>query len=208
MEFDFDRTQLRDQRPTPGRINRPRLTHGELDDEFKERFYIPEVSKSSKASFAKQALADPSYTFHDLHVCHKKGPNGSPTYDEAGFQLDWCKVDKWMKPTSYSKSRAVNGMNRALERAAKEEKTMYDAFFVDGKGPDNTSSCQVTNYIKDHVSKDLHVPWHQIDAKRVSEWEKKGFPQQKADEWWREPNEEEKKRMLKMMTGASLRKDL
>jgi hypothetical protein len=42
----------------------------------------------------------------------------------------------------------------------------------------------------------------------MAEWEEKCFPQQKADEWWRKPNEEEKKRMMKMMTGASLRKDL
>jgi hypothetical protein len=97
--------------------------------------------------YAKQALADPSYTFHDLHVCHKKGRNGSPTYDEAGFQLDWDKVDKWMKPQSYSKSRAVNGMNRALERAAKEEKLTYEAFFIDGKGPSDGSG-QVMDYIK------------------------------------------------------------
>jgi hypothetical protein len=42
----------------------------------------------------------------------------------------------------------------------------------------------------------------------MAEWEEKGFPQQKADEWWHKPNEEEKKRMMKMMTGVSLRKDL
>lgn len=216
LEFDYDRSQLRDSRPTPGRINRPRLSERELTHEFKERFYIPElqrpkgVSKNSDEWYKKMALADPTKTFHDLHVCHEKGRDGSPTYDEGGFQLDWEKVDRWMKPQAYNKKRMVRGMNRAVDEAQREENSMFGIFFVDGKLPDgeDDNGVWLKNYVKDHVSKDLGVPWHQISSKSLKEWEQKGFEKVNANDWWKKPTDEEKKRISKMMVGASLRKDL
>lgn len=46
---------------------------------------------------------NPLSAFHDLDRCNQKGREGSPTYDSAGFQLDFNKVENWMKPTSYNK---------------------------------------------------------------------------------------------------------
>ncbi|KAI0836907.1 hypothetical protein F5Y06DRAFT_96968 [Hypoxylon sp. FL0890] len=215
LEFDFDRSQLRDPRPTPGRVKPPRWTEFDMPKGFKERFYVPEPEKSQgrlnalqKDKLHRQAsILDPSKSFHCLHICHQKGREGSPTYDEAGFQLDWDKVDKWMKPMTYNKTSILNGMERVLDRQEREQRTMYDIFFVDGKGPDAHSSI-VEHYLKDHVSKDLGVPWHQIGPVQLFEWEKKGFSKQKADEWWREPNEVERARQNKMLVGARLRKDL
>ncbi|KAI1763536.1 hypothetical protein GGR53DRAFT_366429 [Hypoxylon sp. FL1150] len=216
LEFDYDRSQLRDPRPTPGRIKRPRYAEFDLPEEFKQRFHIPgpgepkgrRLSAYEKQKiFEENALTNPTYAFHDLYVCHKKGRDGSPTYDEGGFQLDWKKVDDWMKPMSYNKSAIMNGAARAQERRRREEREMYGIFFVDGKAPESESST-VMQYLKDHVSKDLGVPYHQIGPGQLIEWEKRGFPKQQAEEWWRTPNEEEKKRMSKMSKGSSLRKDL
>ncbi|KAI1371307.1 hypothetical protein F4677DRAFT_315631 [Hypoxylon crocopeplum] len=215
LEFDYDRSQLRDPRATPGRVKRPRREGGDLPAGFKQRFYVPEPEKpkgrlnafQKDELFRQQAFLDPSETFHDLYVCHRKGRAGAPTYDSAGFRLDWKKVDEWMKPKPFSRSSAVKGMERALERHAREERVMYDIFFVDGKGPKAESS-DVTNYMRDHVSKDLGIPWHQIGPKQLVKWGEKGFPKLKAEEWWQEPNEVEEQRMLKMLSGGSLRKDL
>ncbi|CAG9998456.1 unnamed protein product [Clonostachys byssicola] len=213
LEFDYDRTQLRDQRLTPGRESRPRLDSSKVDvDELKTRFSMPWLDKPKKKgpnAYELEVREDVTHPFHHLHVCHKKGPNGSPTYDNAGYQLDWQKVNKWMKPQGYSKSRAVGGMMKALKEAEELEKLLYSVFFIKGKGPDGASGTQVKDYIMDHMSKDLGIPWHQVKLKKnILAWEKKGFPQQDATTWWHEPNAEEQKRMLKMMEGASLRKDL
>ncbi|KAH7120379.1 hypothetical protein B0J13DRAFT_567872 [Dactylonectria estremocensis] len=207
LEFDYDRTQLRDQRPTPGRENRPRLEDSDIDfDELKTRFSMPWLDKPK--GNGSDEYEDPTYVFHDLHVCHKKGPNGSPTYDNAGYQLDWKKVDKWMKPAGYSKRGAMSGMNRALKVAKDLEELLYSVFFVNGKGPDGADAIHVKGYVLDHMSKDLGIPWHQMKLKKhILAWQKKGFLQQDANTWWRQPNEEEKKRMTKMMTGSILRKD-
>ncbi|TRX93446.1 hypothetical protein FHL15_005721 [Xylaria flabelliformis] len=220
LEFDYDRSQLRDPRATPGRVRRPRLEDldRELTKEFRERFTIPEVKVPKRGCSAaqkeklyeKQALVDPTATFHDLNVCYKKGPGGSPTYDSAGFQLDYDKVAEWKKPQRYNKSRIMKGMDRSLARAELEEREIFETFFVEGKGAGADVGLKhiILDYVKDHISKDLGVPWHQIGPKQAREWQEKGFEKKKFSEWWCEPNEEENKRMSKMMTGASLRKDL
>lgn len=41
---------------------------------------------------------NPAFAFHDIARCYKKGRNGSPTYEDAGFQLDYNKVCDWKKP--------------------------------------------------------------------------------------------------------------
>ncbi|KAK5625428.1 hypothetical protein RRF57_001144 [Xylaria bambusicola] len=213
LEFDYDRSQLRDPRQTPGRVRRPRLRALEVTEEFKQQFFIPhaERPKGRLNAYQKdqlrreQGLLDPTHTFHDLYVCHKNGPHGTPAYDSAGFQLDYRKVDEWIKPKPYRKSRMMHGLESSLERGECEMRAMYEIFFVQDDGPGSTS---VMDYVKDHISKDLNVPWHQIDAGRAHEWQQKGFEKKKFSEWWREPNEEERKRMSRMMEGASLRKDL
>jgi hypothetical protein len=212
LEFDYDRN---DPRPTPGRIKRPRFENSELSEDWKRKFYIPEPDKppgrlnavQKDILYEKKALLDPSDMFHHLYVCHKKGPNGSPTYDSAGFELDWHKVDRWMKPQPYNKNAMVKGMERAVDKAVKDNRKMYEIFFEDGKPP-SVHDHIYGNYMKDHVSKDLGIPFHQITPAYFQEWEQKGFTKAKAKLWWHEPNDVEKQRMLKMQIGCSLRKDL
>ncbi|KAI0426822.1 hypothetical protein F5Y09DRAFT_345265 [Xylaria sp. FL1042] len=159
LEFDYDQSQLRDPRPTPGRMRRPRLSErpkGRLNAHQKDFLY------------KEQALLDPAMTFHSLNVCHKNGPHGQPTYDSAGFQLDFEKVAGWMKPTPYSKSRAVLGMQKALARREREKREVFESFFVNGDGPVSNAG-SVVDYVKDHIPKDLSIPWHQIDAQRAHE---------------------------------------
>ena len=211
LEFDYDRSQLRDPRPTPGRVSRPRRLQRDLTEEWKQQFEIPKpVKPKGRLSslqkdklFEEATLLDPSAIFHDLYVCHRKGPHGSPTYDAAGFALDWHKVDNWRKPKPYNKRAVVRGMERAVTRAMGEQEQMYKIFFTNGEAPK-----EAENYMKDQVSKDLGIPWHQIGVPELRLWEEKGFQKQNAEEWWHTPTEEELKRMLGMLSGASLRKDL
>ncbi|RBR26980.1 uncharacterized protein FIESC28_00248 [Fusarium coffeatum] len=181
LEFDFDHSKIRDPRRTSGRVRRPHYEKRELSEEWLSKFHIPNHRDEKN---------DPLYCFYELYQCHKKGPNGSPTYDSAGFQLDYKKVEKWMKP-----------------KGDEEKKAAYEVFFVDGKGPD-CGHHLVMDLIKDKMSKDLDIPLHQIDVKQIKKWGEKGFEKVKADEWWVEPNEVEKAHFSKMMGGAKLRKDL
>ncbi|THV63444.1 hypothetical protein D6D27_10614, partial [Aureobasidium pullulans] len=103
LEFEYDRSQLRDSRPTPGRIARPRYDKFSLSEDlnqhFENDFYVPKPERppgrldrvQKDELFVEQTRLDPRAAFHDLHKCLDKGPNGSPTADNAGFQLDYEK---------------------------------------------------------------------------------------------------------------------
>ncbi|OBS24532.1 hypothetical protein FPOA_05073 [Fusarium poae] len=198
LEFDFDYSQIRDPRRTPGRVKRPRYEERDLSEEWLSKFHIPNH---------KSPHTDPLYTFYDLYKCHKKGPDGSPTYDSAGFQLDYKKVEQWMKPQRYNKKSIMNGMDRSLKRAEDEKQMAYETFFVDGKGPEG-DKLAVMDLIKDQMSKDMNVPFHQIDVKQMKKWGEKGFKKVKVDEWWSELNQVERDRFMKMHGGSALRKHL
>jgi hypothetical protein len=218
LEFDYDRSQLRDPRPTPGRVARPRLDElhdTELMEELKSRFHVPQVPKPKRRLnafdkdilYKEQSRLDPSATFHDLYVCHKKGPGGSPTYDSGGFQLDWNKVNRQMNPRPYNKRAIVRGMEETVDKAQRDSRAMYEIFFEGGKPP-HVDTHIYEHYMKDQVSKDLGVPIHQIEPEHFLDWEKRGFEKPKADLWWHEPNAEERRRSWKMSVGCRLRKDL
>ncbi|KAI2780128.1 hypothetical protein F4815DRAFT_445678 [Daldinia loculata] len=167
----------------------------------RQKLYESTISASEKASWT------PAKCFMTCMCVIKKGREGSPTYDAAGFQLDWEKVDSWMHPPSYTKSGVVSRIEKVVDKMEREERDMFKIFFVDGKPPDSEPTI-VTEYLQDHVSKDLGIPWHQIGPKHLVEWEKRGFPKQKARKWWQEPNEMEERRMMKMSSCAIYRKDL
>jgi hypothetical protein len=183
---------------------------------LKAEFYIGETEKPKGRLNAFQkdelyglnALLDPTQTFHDLHVCHKKGRDGSPTYDLAGFELDFDKVDNWMRPKSYNKRRIVRGAEKAVEKAQSEEKNIFELFFTDKTKLEHNESRYVEDRVKDHISKDLGVPWHQIDSRQARIWRDTGYEPFEFGKWWHEPNETEKARLSIMLRGASLRKNL
>ncbi|KAK0107469.1 hypothetical protein ONS96_003282 [Cadophora gregata f. sp. sojae] len=133
---------------------------------------------------------------------HFTRPNGSPTYDKSGFQLDYNKVADWMKPTPYNKSRMVNGMEKAIAKSKTESEQMAEIFFEKGEAP--TDSWKVST-AKDYWKDRLNVPWHKITADHFRKWEKKGFRKARRGEY-ENPTEGEKKRMMRLMSGDSLRK--
>ena len=220
LEFEYDRSQLRDPRATRGRIARPRYDKFSLSEDlnqhFENDFYVPKPERppgrldrvQKDELFVEQSRLDPRAAFHDLHKCLDKGPNGSPTADNAGFQLDYEKVQDWDRPQPYNKRAMIRGMDRAVDKARSEEDQIFDVFFVDGERPDDNTSHLAKDYVKDQISKDLNVPWHQIKPEHAKQWEKQGFKKVVFKDWWKEPTQEERRRFSNMLKGAALRKDL
>lgn len=100
-------------------------------------------------------------------------------------------------------------MERALEAQEKEKREIFDLFFQKDHQPrKDSNSTFLMEIIKDQISKDLGVPWHQIGTRHAKMWRDRGFEPVSFETWYREPNEVEKQRMRNMLGGASLRKDL
>ena len=137
------------------------------------------------------------HPFYELHVCYDKGPNGSPTYDKAGFELDYKKVAKWMKP-SYRKPRNNNYADRMIA----EGKRKHELFFGTSVGSDIG---RFNMEAADRVSKDLQIPYHKVGLAEFEEWDRRGFPKPSPDDF-ASPTQAERERLMRLATGASLRK--
>lgn len=199
------------RKTTPGRFGPVKPLRFDILSPKIKPFKGPKGSKVRKTRWEKdqeykQHIRDtPDHVFHELYVCFDKGPNGSPTYDKSGFQLDYEKVADWMRPRAYNKASMVNGMEKALEREKQERKKMTEIFFAAGEAPDNTVDEFAVDYYKDRVSKDLDIPWHKIGVKEFEEWARRGFPKARRGEYT-SFTEEEKARMRRLHDGCRLRK--
>lgn len=204
--------ERRDRRPTPGcnyeafRDPKFRLNLGDdpglierkiatLDDKIARETRKaahregpkPPVLKALKNRW--NALADPHDLHHCLQVCFAKGPKGSPTYDENGFELDYHTGAQFVNPDA-SKCRRVRVTTSFVEKAdrwietrSNEEKEMAEIFWEPGAGLVDFEWSDDEGIIRDKVSKDLGVPWHKVWLKEFQEWEEKGFRKAKLGEY-------------------------
>ncbi|KAK7746808.1 hypothetical protein SLS53_001996 [Cytospora paraplurivora] len=215
LEFDYDRSKLKDPRLTPGRKARPRYDELDLPEELADRRPPSPAKPRGRLNalqkdqwFKQRTREDPTKTFHDLYRCFDKGPEGSPTYDSAGFQLDYQKVANWCKPKPYDKQAMINGMEKRVARTQSLEERIAEAFFEDLDEARNKilkGNTLPINLARDTISKDLEIPWHKIGHEEVDLWEEKGFSKHKVEDWLTY-SDEDKKRYMKMLRGASLRK--
>lgn len=144
LQYDYDRTQIRDPRTTPGRESRPyyqktddipvalleklQATRSEYKTE-RPKGRLTNVMKNDM--FVAEAQHNPWECFNALYRCFDKGREGSPTYDASGFLLDYDKVCRWMKPEAYSRLKMLKGVEKQMEEAEKEREGMFTFFFAD-----------------------------------------------------------------------------
>ncbi len=149
--------------------------------------------------------------FKHIHNCVDKGRDGSPTYDESGFELDYDKCLEWCKPMSRSKLKPTLAEEKRfgdyIEKKEKEEKRMAelvgDANF-DGKS--GLDKCIKVEVYKERVRNDLGKKTYHVTIQDFEDWHKKGF-RAKTEEFDIENMDPERKQKLTdYMTGASLRK--
>lgn len=227
-EEDDPAEETRDRRPTPGRnhaaVKDPRVRDNlsddpdlisreiaKLDDLIAKapRRRGPKSAYLKDLEFKRETWLDPNEHFHPIYVCFAKGPKGSATYDENGFELDYQKVAEWMKPKSVASVRPTPAKIRRQEarfaRLKEEQREMTKIFWEPGAAPKEGDWHQYGDLIRDKVSKDLGIPWHKVWLKEFQEWESRGFAKAKKGEFMT-MTAGDRKRYLGLLTGASLRK--
>lgn len=142
-----------------------------------------------------------------MHRCHEKGPNGSPTYDSAGFQLDYQKVAESHSSPWPKKTAMIQRMNVVIASMKFLEEMITKVFFDDTEENKKSISGSMVSIdlAKDKISKDLGIPFHKIGREEVMLWEQKGFEKLKMEDWMTY-SEEDKKRWMKMLSGGKFRK--
>ncbi|KAI5248467.1 hypothetical protein E4T43_01198 [Aureobasidium subglaciale] len=128
LEFEYDRTQLRDPRSKPGRTGEPRYEEDDIPVDLKERFdndyYVP---KPESGMFVEGSRSDPRDVFHNIHRCIDTGLMGHqlPTMlDSILITTRRCSgVNQELLPTS--------GMDEAIDQDRRDQEQMFDVFFTE-----------------------------------------------------------------------------
>lgn len=143
---------------------------------------------------------DPDALFYDKHQCYSKGPNGSPTYDKTGFELDYEKVKtifeaSYPLPIDYEKSR-------------RDQTKMAEIFFGKENAPDFVKIGPFQHDMwRDKVSRDLGVAFHKVSVEHFEQWEREGFPKARREDYvYEEKSEGFKERLMRFMEGGYFRK--
>ena len=131
-----------------------------------------------------------------FQICLMKGPRGSPTYDELGFELDYKEIVKRSRrPRPLSGKALAKLGEKSKERARKAE--------VIGVEPEKLSG-SAENHLDDRVARDLGLAFHEVGMEEFEKWHRRGFKVDYED--LVNVSQEEKDRVLKLMTGSALRK--
>ncbi|KAL8728226.1 MAG: hypothetical protein Q9166_005529 [cf. Caloplaca sp. 2 TL-2023] len=125
--------------------------------------------------------------------CLQKGPRGSPTYDELGYELGYDYIVQCSgRPRPVSK----RGQER-LEQKQKDSERKAEIMGRRYNGIEETAW-------DDRVARDLGKAYHEVGMEEYEDWAKKGFTIEEGE--FENPSEEEKERLKKLMIGCALRK--
>lgn len=127
--------------------------------------------------------------------CLQKGPRGSPTYDELGYELDYDYILKCSGQPRRPGKRAEEKMDQKMKDGARKAEIM-------GR-PDDVRVQEGAAW-DDRVAKDLGKAFHEVGMEEYEEWATKGFKIKEGE--FEDPSEEEKERLMKLQSGCALRK--
>ncbi|MCJ1463264.1 hypothetical protein MMC07_001870 [Pseudocyphellaria aurata] len=143
----------------------------------------------------KRDTSQPEQEPSPSQICLRKGPRGSPTFDEMGYELDYEYVLKCQgRPRPLSKRQMAR-----LDEKGKESERKKKIMWADTEQVPSTEPTW-----DDRVARDLGIAYHEVGVEEYEEWQKKGFHVEAGE--FENPSQEEQDRIHKLMVGCALRK--
>lgn len=137
----------------------------------------------------------PEPSQHPIDICRRKGPRGSPTYDELGYELDYDYIMKCSgRPRPLGK-RAMERLDRKQEDSKRKAVLMNQA---DREGHRREEAWD------DRVAQDLGIAYHEVGMDEYEKWHEQGFRVERDE--FDDISAEEKQRLDKLTTGCAMRK--
>lgn len=134
-----------------------------------------------------------------VEECRRKGLNGSPTYDEHGFELDKEFIIK--RTGGRPRPLGKKAMER-LEQKAEDRRRKGEILGFDDEG--DRQDVRDENVWDDLVARDLGMAMHEVGVEEFEEWKRKGH--KTKPERFRDLPKEEQDRLMDLTTGIALRK--
>jgi len=164
----------------------------------KEKPKAPPSSKDKKSP-PSESSSDSSSTDDPVQRCLNKGPNGSPTYDSLGYELDYHAI---AASTRRPRARSGKKYMEMLERERNEGDRKTELM---GMNRNEVSAFSMMAW-DDRVSRDLGIPYHKVKMEHFEEWYEKGFRAQPGEFNAKNITPEEKERINKLAVGSAFRK--
>ena len=162
---------------------------GGMDDRDDQALFPPSPKRRKRASPEPH---EPT----PIEVCLRKGPGGSPTFDEMGFELDYDYISKGRgRPRPLGK-RALAKLDKKREESEQKKKIM-------GAEKDQVTSTAEPAW-DDRVARDLGIAYHEVGMEEYEEWQRRGFHAEPGE--FQNPSQKEKDRLMRLSTGCALRK--
>lgn len=140
-----------------------------------------------------------------------KGRDGSPTYDEYGFEMDYNECTKWgtTRPRVLS-IKATERMNAKYEKEprdlARMAKLMDDKEDFDKASARGAGDMAKKNAYFEKTRNNLGLKTYYIKVEDVEEWHEKGLRASKDEFDFEKWGKDKKDWYMKMSTGSALRK--
>ncbi|KAL2008264.1 hypothetical protein VTN00DRAFT_8246 [Thermoascus crustaceus] len=129
----------------------------------------PTESQTTRTTTAQSTISAREREMSPADLCLARGPNGPPTYDRFGYELDYKKIAR------ASRRPRVPRAKRYEEWQAREDREEARKADIMG-GPDKNQRSAMTFMLwDDRVSRDLGIPYHKIELRHFEEWWQAGF---------------------------------
>jgi len=136
-----------------------------------------------------------------VQECLKKGPNGSPTYDRLGYELDYDKILAANKPPKRGAAHHKR-VEKMMEQEAQERKRKCEIMRAD---PNRISAFTYMAW-EDCISRDLEIPYHKVTMQHFEDWHKRGFTVKPGELETRDLSKEDNERISDLAMGSAFRK--
>jgi hypothetical protein len=140
----------------------------------------------------KKSPVDPN---DPVEVCFRKGPRGSPTYDEMGYELDYDFIAKHC--TGRPRAPGTSALAK-FDQMGKEDARKAEIMGI------ATKDHRFISHWDDRVAKDLGIVYHEVGMEEYEKWHERGFKIEPGE--FEDPSKEEQDRVFNLAAGSALRK--
>ena len=165
---------------------------GRKEQEEDSRALKPPSPKRQKRTKTPEPPRSPS----PKAICLRKGPQGSPTFDKLGYELDYKAVSGAGRGRRKSRKQREDD----LERDTRERKRKDEIMNISKQ-----TKTTMTNMARDdRVARDLGIAYHEVGMEEYEEWYKKGFRVEPGE--FENIPKEEQDRIFDLAVGSAFRK--
>ena len=129
-----------------------------------------------------------------VSVCLRKGPDGSPTRDELGYELDYDYISK---TRGHARDKRGFALFHARQRDGDRKAEIM--------GLDQVSFGAKWEAVgTDRVARDLGLAFHEVELEQYEEWRRRGFHLAPGE--FDDISKEEIDRLARLQSGCAFRK--